>query len=251
VQFGQKPEGNAIPFLRKLDDIKDFLGETYPKTTAQLQADATVQDSSVGAVAWRDDDDDEEVTSGGSHQLTKSTSDTKVRARDKNTAIQDVTSTYSKKLGHIVTKWCAWEAFRFSLGSDMLNAYTGTYNEGDTGFYQTLSAVKEAALNKTKSDLHAVPDYKLLTEFLPNKKTRLGTGTTYLAALLQTRLLGLRDNLGGVLIRDDDGPIYNPTHGESSMFDWYNKKPGGSTLATSRRRARRRGNLTISCSSPT
>ena len=53
VHFGQKPEDNAITYLRKLDDIKDFLRETYPTTGAQLQADATVQDSSVGAVAGR------------------------------------------------------------------------------------------------------------------------------------------------------------------------------------------------------
>jgi hypothetical protein len=53
VHFGQKPDDNAIPFLRKIDDIKDFLRETYSKTPAQLQADATVQDSSVGAVAGR------------------------------------------------------------------------------------------------------------------------------------------------------------------------------------------------------
>jgi hypothetical protein len=66
----------------------------------------------------------------------------------------------------------------------------------------------------------------LLVEFLPKIKRKLGTGTAYLAALLQTRLLGLRDNLGGVLIRDDDGPLYNPTQGESSRFDWYNKKTG-------------------------
>ncbi len=123
--------------------------------------------------------------------------------------------------------------------------------QGDTGFYQALSAVKEAAQNKTKSDLHAVPDYKLLTEILPKIKSKLGSGTSYLAALLQTRLLGLRDNLGGVLINDDDARLYNPTQSESSRLDWYNKKPGGSTLATSRRRARRRGSLTISCSKPT
>jgi len=134
VHFGQKPEDNAILFLRNLDDIKDFLRETYPKLATQLQADATVQDSSVGAVAGRGDDDDKEVTSGGSHQLTNSSSGTKVRARDKSSALKEVTTSYSKKLGQVVTTWRAWEAFRFSLGTDMLNAYIGTYNEGDTGF---------------------------------------------------------------------------------------------------------------------
>ena len=134
MHFGQKPEDNAIPFLRKLDDIKDFFRKTYPKTAAQLHADTAVQDSNVGAVAGGDDDDDEEVSSGGV-QLTKSSSETKVRARDKSSALKEVTSSYSKKLGHIVTTWRAWEAFRFSLGTDTLKAYTGTYNKGDTGFY--------------------------------------------------------------------------------------------------------------------
>ncbi len=36
VHFGQKLEDNAIPLLRKLDDIKNFLRKTYPKTAAQL-----------------------------------------------------------------------------------------------------------------------------------------------------------------------------------------------------------------------
>ncbi len=102
MHFGQKPEDNAFPFLRRLDDIKDFLRETYQKTEAHLEADATVQDSSVGAVAGRDDDEEEEVTSGGT-QLTKSSSGTKVRARDKSSALKDVTSSYLKKLGHVVT----------------------------------------------------------------------------------------------------------------------------------------------------
>ncbi len=132
-----------------------------------------------------------------------------------------------------------------------MKAYTGTFNEGDTGFYQALSAVKEAAQNKIKSDLHAFSSYPLLVEFLPKIKRKFGTGTAYLAALLQTCLLGLRDNLGGVVIRDDDGPLYSPTQGDSSRFDWFNKKPGGSTLATSRQRARRRASLMISSSKPT
>jgi hypothetical protein len=93
VHFGQKPDDNAIPFLRKIDDIKRFLREIHTKTAAQLEADATVQDSSVGAVAGRDDDDDEEVSSGGV-QLTKSSSGTKVRARDKSSALKDVTPSY-------------------------------------------------------------------------------------------------------------------------------------------------------------
>ena len=144
MHFGQKPEENAIPFLRKLDDIKDFLRKAYPKTAARIQADSSLEGSSVGAVAGRDDGNEKEVTSG-SAQLTKSSSGTKVRVWDKSSALKDIPSSYKRKLGHIVTTWQAWEAFRFSLGTDTLAAYTGTYNEGDTGFYQALSIVKEAA----------------------------------------------------------------------------------------------------------
>jgi hypothetical protein len=99
VHFGQKREDNAVPFLRRVDDVKDFLRKTYSKTAIQIKADATVQDSSAGAVAWRDDDDDE-VTSAGA-QLTKSSSGTKNRARKKSSALKDVTSSYSKKIGQV------------------------------------------------------------------------------------------------------------------------------------------------------
>jgi hypothetical protein len=36
----------------------------------------------------------------------------------------------------------------------------------------------------------------------------------------------LRDNLGGIEIRTDDGGLYDRTVGESSRKDWYNKKSG-------------------------
>ncbi len=72
-----------------------------------------------------------------------------------------------------------------------------------------------------------MPSYILRAELIRKIKRYLGSGTSYLAALLQTRLLGLRDNnLGEVVIRDDDGPIYNPMQGESSRFDWYNRNSG-------------------------
>ncbi len=38
--------------------------------------------------------------------------------------------------------------------------------------------------------------------------------------------MGLRENLGCIEIRLDDGGIYDITVGESSRKDWYNKKSG-------------------------
>ena len=49
---------------------------------------------------------------------------------------------------------------------------------------------------------------------------------SYLAALLQTKIPGLRNNLGGILIKTDDGRIYDRTVGESSREDWYNRRTG-------------------------
>ncbi len=37
------------------------------------------------------------------------------------------------------------------------------------------------------------------------------------------RLWGLRDNLGGVLIREDDGRLYDSSVGEDSRECWYNR----------------------------
>ena len=48
--------------------------------------------------------------------------------------------------------------------------------------------------------------------------------TKYLAAFLQVKLIGLRDNLGGIEICETDGKIYDPSLGDSSRADWYNRK---------------------------
>jgi hypothetical protein len=52
------------------------------------------------------------------------------------------------------------------------------------------------------------------------------TSTDYLACLLQENLFGLRDNLGGILIRDTDGGVFDPTIGDPSRKDWYNRRTG-------------------------
>ncbi len=52
------------------------------------------------------------------------------------------------------------------------------------------------------------------------------TSTDYLACLLQVHLFGLRDNLGGILIRNTDGGVFDPTIGDPSRKDWYNRRTG-------------------------
>jgi len=48
----------------------------------------------------------------------------------------------------------------------------------------------------------------------------------YLACYLQVKLFGLRDNLGGIELRDSDGREFDPSVGEPSRKDWYNKRTG-------------------------
>jgi hypothetical protein len=43
-------------------------------------------------------------------------------------------------------------------------------------------------------------------KFLPKIKAKLGNFTPYLATLHQVKLLGLRDDLGGVEVMTGDGP---------------------------------------------
>jgi hypothetical protein len=47
----------------------------------------------------------------------------------------------------------AWKVFGDSLGSDVLQVYEGTFDEGHVGFKQAKAAVQEAAGNRTKNAL--------------------------------------------------------------------------------------------------
>jgi hypothetical protein len=123
------------------------------------------------------------VSSGGV-QTTKSTSGTKVRARDKSLAFKEVASSYSKKVGHIVTTWRAWEAFIFSLGSD-IRKHASEHTARATPYYIMFSppAKKPRIIRSSRTSTYAVPSYEEQTEFLPRIKRKLGFGTSYLAAL--------------------------------------------------------------------
>jgi hypothetical protein len=47
--------------------------------------------------------------------------------------------------------------------------------------------------------MQAIPAYELIKAYLPKIKEKLGADSlSYLAAFLQTKLLGLQDNLGGL-----------------------------------------------------
>jgi hypothetical protein len=55
-------------------------------------------------------------------------------------------------------------------------------------------------------------------------RSTVGPSTTWLAAFLQVKLLGLRDNHGGIEIREDNGCMYSPSVGEASRDDRYNHR---------------------------
>jgi hypothetical protein len=60
----QKLDDNAVPILKKGDEVLAFLRGKHQKSKQQIEADMTVQDSAVGVVKGKDDEDDEEVGSG-------------------------------------------------------------------------------------------------------------------------------------------------------------------------------------------
>jgi len=94
------------------------------------------------------------------------------------------------------------------------NLYQCAFGEGEVGLNTALAANQEVQGNKTKNELHAIPSYELIKSYLPKIKDKLGADSlSYLAALLQTKILSLRNNFGGVLIRIDDGRIYDRTVG--------------------------------------
>ena len=86
----------------------------------------------------------------------------------------------------------AWKVFRDSLGTDVMNQYQGNFGEEEVGLNAALATNKEVQGNKTKNELHVIPSYELIKSYLPKIKDKLGADSlSYLAALLQTKLLGL------------------------------------------------------------
>ena len=114
------------------------------------------------------------------------------------------------------------------MGTDVLQQYRGTYEEGAEGLFK---AAREGQASKPMNELHAVPSYEMFLRYLPKIKTKFGVTTKYLAAFLQVRLLGMRDDLGGIEICDSNGEIYDPSIGDGSRADWHNLKSGGLHIA--------------------
>jgi hypothetical protein len=222
--YYQKPDQNAIPTLRDAKEVMRRLAIKNKKTVLAIEADRTVHDESEGAVAGEDDDDDQEISSD---PIAKSAAGAKVQQRDKSTPLKYVKPTYGNRLASIISTFRAWKVFRDSLGSDVMDKYEGTYGENEVGLNAALAANQKVQDNKTKNDLQAIPTYEPIKSYLPKIKAKLGADSLfYLAALLQTKLLRLRDNLGGIKIRTDDEGLHDRTIEKSSRNDWYNRRAG-------------------------
>ena len=131
-----------------------------------------------------------------------------------------VKADYAQRLGHILSTMRAWKLFGNAMGTDVLAMYEGTFIAGQLGFKQAKAAMDEAAENRTKNALNAIPSLSLLTSLLTKNKEKFGAGsTTYLACFLQVRLWGLLDNTEGIEIRDSDGSFYDPNVGEEGLKD--------------------------------
>ena len=159
---------NLVPVLRQANKVMAFLRDISRKTEVQVERDQTVQDSAEGAVAGRDADDDDEVDSGAISRAAKV-----IRARDKSSELKDIKTSYTNMLGHIISTFKVWSLFAESLGTDALQQYEGTFDEGQLGFKQAKQANNEAAANRTKNALQAIPSLKLLFSYLPKSRTNL------------------------------------------------------------------------------
>ena len=216
-------DDNSIPILRQADIVMAYFRETERKTSLDIERDRTVQDEAEGAVAGRDDDDEEINSRGG----TVSKAANVVRARDKSSELKNVKSSYANKISSLTATWFGWKVFAESLGTDVLESYQGTHQPGQLGLMQAKAANKEVQANRTTNPWEAIPSWELFERFLPKvKEVFKATSTDYLACFLQVHLFGLRDNLGGIEIRDTDGTVFDSNIGDPSRKDWYNKRTG-------------------------
>ncbi len=105
--------------------------------------------------------------------------------------LKDIRTSYTNMLGHVISTFKVWSLFAESIGTDTLQQYEGTFDEGQLGFKQAKQANNEAAANWTKNALQAIPSLKLLFSYLPKIKDTFGAASlAYLACVLQVRLFG-------------------------------------------------------------
>jgi hypothetical protein len=225
-----QPADNAVPVLRAPKSVMASLRAKYSKTAVQVKADAAVMDIAADAVAMRGED--EEVSRG---VVATSVAGARSRACTTSTALMEVTQTYSAKLDHIATTFSAWSVFQDNLGRGVLQTYQGGFGEGEVGLMQAIQANREVQGKKAKSDPHAVPSYEMLVRYLPRVKPVLGPSTIWLAAFMQVKPLGLRNNLGCIEVRADDGRRFDPIVATSLAMFGTTDAPARSTSRNSRR----------------
>jgi hypothetical protein len=206
---------NDIPTLKQASKIMAFFRELKKKTALDIERHRTIQDEAERTVKGRDDDGDEEISSG-----TVSKAARVARARDKSSELRNVKASYANKIGAFVSTWHGWKIFGESLGTDVLDAYNGGFGAGDMGLRQTKVANQEVDGKRTNNAWEVIPSWDLFTRFLSKVKSKCGaTSTTYLACYVKVQLFGIRDNLGGIKIRETDGRRFDPTIGDPSRED--------------------------------
>ena len=222
-----EPRDDAMPVLRRAEDVMAFFRAAYAKSAEKIAADVT-REGSAHAVAGRDDGEEEVSSGGGGKAPLVSRGATNRRARDQAPELKEVTATYANRLGHIISTYESWGLFREALGSDALAKYRGGFGEGQTAFMAAKEVAKETARNRVKAPEYAVPHYELLLEQLPKIRDKLGGPTpTYLAAYLQVKLLGLRDNLGGIrVLNGENGHVFRNGDEENMRDAWYRRDEG-------------------------
>ncbi len=82
-------------------------------------------DGPEGAVARRDANDGDEVSSGDVSRAANV-----IRARSKSDALKKMKSSYVNKIEDIISTMRAWIFLGDSLGSNVLQTYFGTFDEG-------------------------------------------------------------------------------------------------------------------------
>jgi hypothetical protein len=63
-----------------------------------------------------------------------------IRARDESSELKDIKSPYTNMLGHIIYTFKVGSLFAESLGTNALQQYEGTFDEGHLGFKQAKQA---------------------------------------------------------------------------------------------------------------
>lgn len=213
--YNQNPDDDAVPVLSRPKDVMLRLAQANQKSAAQRKLDATtLREPDPAATAKLDMGDDEDEDGPLLSSMPK------ILPKERNAILANVGPVYANKLGSIAATFRIWSRFRDSIGQAALVQY----RTSSEGFLPALEHNAQVSTRKTTSDAHAIPSYELLLKFLPKIKEKLGNSTAYLAALLQVKLLGLRDDLGAVEILTGDGPEYDPKSGVRQ--NWYSRSTG-------------------------